>query len=87
MFFAATPPKHTAGVACRKTLPKNDLSDAECQLRLKRWLVAGLDDAGWPKGKQRTHHLSLGGQRLAHYSTGLSEAELDAKAGARPDHS
>ena len=35
------------GASCKKSLAKAHLSDAECKLRLKRWLVAGLDDAGW----------------------------------------
>ena len=39
----------SAGHSCKKSISRNiGLSHLECQLRLKRWLVAGLDDSGWP---------------------------------------
>ena len=73
------------GHSCKKAISRGGgLDDRECQLRLKRWLVAGLDDKSWPdKRKARTHHVSLGGLKLKHFATGLDEAALDAKCGAR----
>ena len=41
-------------------MTKSGLSDEECQLRLKRWLVQGLDSSGWGSNK-RESHVSLGG--------------------------
>ena len=31
------------------------LSDEQCQLRLKRWLVQGLDDMDWGDNKRESH--------------------------------
>jgi hypothetical protein len=33
----------------------------ELVVRLKRWLVAGLDDTSWVADSQRTHHFGMGG--------------------------
>ena len=68
-----------ANVACKKAMTKGALSDNECQLRLKRWLVAGLDDSSWPKHGARSAHVSLGGVQLAHFAHGLSAQQLDAR--------
>ena len=68
-----------ANVACKKARTKGALSDNECQLRLKRWLVAGLDDSSWPKDGARSAHVSLGGVQLAHFAHGLSAQQLDAR--------
>ena len=63
---------------CRKTVNNGSgLSDSECVLRLKRWLVAGFKDEEWGDNK-RSFHLSQGGWQLGAYSAGLSEQELDA---------
>ena len=70
------------GTSCKKSLAKGHLSDAECKLRLKRWLVAGLDDAGWKRGLQRSHHVSFGGHLLSHFATGLDEATLNSRPAA-----
>ena len=48
------------------------LAEAECVLRLKRWLVAGLDIARGPHS--RTEHLKM---RPRGFREGLSEEELD----------
>ena len=45
-------------------------------VRLKRWLLAGLEDASWPKHCQRQHHISLGGKGLQAFEAGPSETEL-----------
>lgn len=57
-------------------MTKSGLSDEECQLRLKRWLVQGLDSSGWGSNK-RESHVSLGGVQLSHFAEGLDEASLD----------
>ncbi|CAE7386793.1 unnamed protein product [Symbiodinium sp. CCMP2592] len=63
---------------CQKTVNNGSgLSDGECVLRLKRWLVAGFQDQDWG-GNKRSFHLSQGGWQLGAYSAGLSEQELDA---------
>ena len=46
-------------------------------VRLKRWLLAGLEDASWPKHCQRQHHVSLGGKGLQAFEAGPSETELN----------
>ena len=62
---------------CKKAVSCTSLSEAECQLRLKRWLVAGLDSHDWPPARRQAH-LSMGGPQLSQFSEGLSLAELDA---------
>ena len=57
-------------------MTKTGLSDAECQLRLKRWLVEGLNDSDWGAHK-RASHVSLGGVQLSQFDSGLDEASLD----------
>ena len=64
---------------CRKTVNcGSGLSDGDCILRLKRWLVAGFNDGAWGDNK-RSFHVSQGGWQLGAYSEGLSERELDAR--------
>ena len=69
---------------CRKTINSGSgqsrLTDSECILRLKRWLVAGLSDAGWGNQK-RTHHVSQGGWQLEQFKTGMTDQELNAQVG------
>ena len=71
------------GVVCRRSLPQKDLSEAECKLRLKRWLVAGLDEPNKHGDNARSLHVAKGGPRLNHFATGLSEEELDRRVGAK----
>ena len=66
-------------VYCRKALTIGELSDEECRVRLKRWLLAGLHDDNWPEGQGRSMHLSLGGLRLVDFSLGDPEAVLDQR--------
>ncbi|CAE7770315.1 unnamed protein product, partial [Symbiodinium necroappetens] len=69
---------------CRKTINFGSgsarIPDTECILRLKRWLVAGLEDKNWGKCP-RSVHISQGGWLLQQFEQGLSEAELDARVG------
>lgn len=51
-------------------------------MRLKRWLMAGCDDASWPLHRQRSHHVDMGGRGLSDFAVGLVETELDAAAAA-----
>ena len=68
---------------CKKAItlnPAAGLDDSECILRLKRWLLAGISDEGWPQHKKRTHHIKeIGGPQLSNFAEGLSEAQLDAQ--------
>lgn len=68
------------GLQCKKAMSNSGLSDAECQLRLKRWLVAGIDSSHWGSNK-REAHVSLGGVQLAQFATGLDSASLDQTVG------
>ena len=68
------------GIYCRKALTTSELSEEDCRLRLKRWLLAGLQDSDWPEGQGRSMHLSLGGLRLVDFSSGKPEAALDRQA-------
>lgn len=67
---------------CKKAItlnPAAGLDDSECILRLKRWLLAGVSDEGWPQHKKRTHHVKeIGGPQLSNFAEGMSEAQLDA---------
>ncbi len=58
---------------CKKSLTfgASELTKAEAILRLKRWLVAGLDDADWPAATRQKHHVGLGGRQLGDYAGGF----------------
>ena len=68
---------------CKKsvTIGKNGLSLDELKLRLKRWLIAGIDDDDWGEDK-RTKHVGMGGLRMVEFAVGLSEEECDRIANA-----
>ena len=72
---------HCGGTTqCKKAItlkPEQGIDDEICVLRLKRWLLAGTDDAGWPQHCLRTHHVSLGGKSLIAFAEGKSEIEMD----------
>lgn len=65
-------------LSCKKAVSRGALSDSECILRLKRWLLAGCSDSGWPIHRQRSHHVELGSKGLQEFADGMSEAEMDA---------
>ena len=78
------------GEGCSRTRCKKAVSygivgmdDAECIIRLKRWLCAGLDDSDFPVDRQRSHHVSLGDAGLMAFDRGLSEDEMDAMIARR----
>ena len=61
---------------CKKAMSCGGLTPEECKLRLKRWLVAGLDSGRWGANK-RESHVSMGGVQLSHFAEGLSLEDLD----------
>ena len=65
---------------CKKAVSLSGLGNSQCILRLKRWLIAGVDDGGFPPHRQRSHHVSLGGRGLQDFSEGMDEPELDRRA-------
>ena len=58
---------------------------AELQLRLKRWLIAGLDSDTWnhDAGDLQEQHVGMGGTFLEEFSHGLTEADCDRIANAQ----
>ena len=46
-------------------------------LRLKRWLIAGIEDSDWDEEGRRSMHVSLGGRFLHEFAEGLSEEDCD----------
>lgn len=48
-----------------------------CGLRLKRWLLAGLEDGALSVQHARTDRVALGGPGLQDFAEGPSEEEMD----------
>ena len=71
---------------CKKsvTFGTSGLSRDDLMLRLKRWLIAGLDDADWEEDDPRAEHIAMGGKFLRDFADGLSEAECDRIANGGP---
>ena len=69
---------------CKKhvTIGTSGLDVATLTLRLKRWLVAGLDDEHWDERKQ-AKHVSMGGQFCKEFEHGLGPDALDRIANSR----
>ena len=74
-----------ATLVCKKavTFGKSGLSYDILRLRIKRWLVAGLDDAEWPLDAMRSEHVGMGGVYLCEFEEGLSEEDCDRIANAQ----
>ena len=64
---------------CKKSVTFGDsgLTRADLMLRLKRWLIAGLDDEDWETDDPRAEHIAMGGRHMQDFDDGLSEAECD----------
>ena len=64
---------------CKKQVAfgKSGLTTRDLILRLKRWLIAGLDDSHWDEEGRRSMHVSLGGRFLHEFADGLSEEDCD----------
>ena len=75
-----------SNLICKKavTIGKSGLSIDVLRLRMKRWLIEGIDDAEWPAGTKRTTHVNMGGPHLADFAEGLTEEECDRIASTRP---
>ena len=60
------------------SLGRSGLTYEQMRLRMKRWLIAGLDDADWDPEYRRTKHVGMGGQKfLCDFAEGFSEEECD----------
>ena len=72
------------GTVCKKsvTIGKSGLTIADLKLRMKRWLIAGLDDAEWEEDVQRSTHVRMGKTYMQEFAHGLSEEECDRIAHA-----
>ena len=71
---------------CKKfvTLGTSGVSAAEMTVRLKRWLVAGLESDDWEGGGIQRQHVAVGGRSfLAELSEGIAEADLNRIANAQ----
>ena len=72
-------------LVCKKsvTFGQSGLSYACLRLRMKRWLIAGLDDQDWDEDAKRLKHVSMGGVFLREFADGLSEEDCDRIANAQ----
>ena len=72
-------------LVCKKsvTFGKSGLSYDALRLRIKRWLIAGLDDQDWDEDAKRSKHVSMGGKFLREFEDGLSEEDCDRIANAQ----
>ena len=68
-----------SGRVCKHSVSCGDsgLTRADLMLRLKRWLIAGLDDEDWDTDGPRAAHIAMGGRHMQDFVDGLSEAECD----------
>ena len=76
-----------AGLVCKSsvTIGQSGLSFEELRLRMKRWLLAGVDDEAWAdRDRMRTHHVGMGGRYMHEFAVGLTEEECDRIAAALP---
>ena len=73
------------GLVCKKsvTFGKSGLSYDTLKLRIKRWLIAGLDDEDWDEDAKRAVHVAMGGIFLREFEHGLSEEDCDRIANAQ----
>ena len=64
---------------CKKQVAfgKSGLTTRDLILRLKRWLIAGLDDSHWDEEGRRSTHVSQGGRFMHDFAGGLSEEDCD----------
>ena len=66
-------------MTCKKqvTIGRSGLSARDLTLRLKRWLIAGLDDSHWDEEGHRSFHVNQGGRFMHEFAGGLSEEDCD----------
>ena len=67
------------GTKCKKSVGfgTTGCTSPQLILRLKRWLVEGIDDVGWDIHSMRTKHVGLGGPGMRDFADGLPEEALD----------
>lgn len=56
--------------------PLSGLDHSTCLLRLKRWLLAGLDEE-FSAQNARSDHVAMGGAGLKDFAEGKTEEEMD----------
>ena len=72
-------------IVCKKqvTIGKSGLTYETLRLRVKRWILAGIDDGDWDLSVGAAKHISLGKPYLADFADGLSEEQCDRIANGR----
>ena len=70
-------------VVCKKlaTMGTSGRSYDVLMLRMKRWLIAGIDSDDWEEGSKQSHHVGMGGRHMCEFADGLSEEQCDRIAG------
>ena len=63
------------------TMGKSGVYYDMLRLRMKRWLIAGIDSDADEKGSKQSHHVGMGGRALCEFADGLSEEQCDRIAG------
>ena len=74
------------GRVCKKnvTIGRSALLYETLRLRMKRWLIVGLDDIEWEEEEDKqAKHMSMGGLHLVDFAEGLSEEDCDRIASSR----
>ena len=67
-------------IVCKKqvTIGRSGLTYETLRLRMKRWIIAGLDHDDWDLSVGATKHIGVGrAMYLADFADGLSEADCD----------
>ena len=64
---------------CKKqvTFGESGFSEAAMITRMKRWLLAGLDDDLWETDEKRSRHISMGGRFLKDFAEGMTDEQMD----------
>ena len=65
-----------SGARCKKAMNLSGLDHSTCLLRLKRWLLAGLDEE-FSAQNARSDHVAMGGAGLKDFAEGKTEEEMD----------
>jgi len=75
-------PHDAPGTICKKMVAVPlGCSEQDMRVRLKRWLVEGLDDDDFP-ANARDHHIGLSEHKLANFEDGYDEPFMDRIVGA-----
>jgi hypothetical protein len=73
-------------IVCKKqvTIGESGLTYQTLRLRVKRWIIAGLDDGDWDESVGAATHIGLGKRYLADFADGLTEEDCDRIANGPP---